>query len=415
VSASWRKAYSELKEYIARNPKIAIGQSIVAIPRDVRPEFYRLFDTVRTAFLKEKFQTLLDEAIPLSKDYAEVGQEVTKSLGLSDIKVSAKVSASLNWFLNDPVNGLNRSFFDPLFNLLKGRLDINSFEQEASICIENSFSRLFQSGYKMWVALSLINLLAPDRALVVYNPNEDIVKVEKDAPGMQEEPVPSPEEAKSLSLGHAMEAALFIVPDLIVHSAKLGRYVSIRSDLTDAIWRARRVSSNKEWYRFPELMGEYTKVAHWADLFIYIDDKPEELALVADFDRFCRPDIIVKCMEQADWYQKGGLERVKRNHDVLKPRLGSYVVSRLPVPEEAFRELVPEPVTVEPPAGGAAPVEPEAEQVSGETVSEQAPQEPEKQPLDIHILTIGYDRSQLAPIIETLLPPEEATKEAEGQ
>jgi len=117
MSNSWQKAYSGLKEYIAGNPKIEIGKNVIAIPGDVRPEFYRVFDTVRVAFLKEKFQTLLDEAIPLSKNYAEVGQEVTKSLGLADIKVSA----SLNWFLNDPVNGLIRLLFDPLFNLLKGK------------------------------------------------------------------------------------------------------------------------------------------------------------------------------------------------------------------------------------------------------------------------------------------------------
>ena len=429
MSNTWQKAYSELKEYIAGNPKVEIGKDVIAIPGNVRPEFYRLFDTVREAFLKNKFQTLLDEAAPLSKNYAEVSQEVTKSLGLTEIKVSA----SLNWFLNSPVNGLIRSLFNPLFDLLKGKIDADTFEHEASINIENSFSKLFKSGYEKWVSLSLINLLAPDKALAV--PLQDIWAVPDEVSisrGISEEPVPEPEATKSLSLEHATEA-LFIVPDIIVHSAKLGRYVSIRSDLAETMWIAKRVSSNKEWYRFPELTGLYTQVAHWADLFIYIDDKPEELALVADYGRFCRPDIIVKCMEQADWYQRGSLERVKLNHDLLKPKLGSYVVSIHTVPEEAFKELMPEPVADELPAGGPAPVEPEAGGVSGEMaaeqantgaapegvsgvpVSEQILQEPKKQPLDIHILTVGYDKSQLAPIIEALSPGEKVAQKPQSQ
>ena len=122
-------------------------------------------------------------------------------------------------------------------------------------------------------------------------------------------------------------------------------------------------------------------------------------ALVADFGRFCRPDIIVECMEQVDWYQKEGLDKVRKNYDFFKPRLGSYIVSRLPVPEEAYKDLMPKPaVSKLAPEQKTAPEE-----------------EPKEQPLDIHILTIGYDQSQLAPIIDVLLPSKEATAETEGQ
>ncbi len=120
---------------------------------------------------------------------------------------------------------------------------------------------------------------------------------------------------------------------------------------------------------------------------------------MADFSRFCRPDIIVECMEQVDWYQKGGLDKVRQNYDFLKPRLGSYIVSRVPVPEEAWRDLMPEPAASEPVVGQKTPPE----------------EEPKEQPLDIHILTVGYDQSQLAPIIDILLPSKKATLETEGQ
>ncbi|MHA2068277.1 MAG: hypothetical protein ACXABY_28275, partial [Candidatus Thorarchaeota archaeon] len=415
MSNSWQKAYSELKEYIIRHPIIEISKNCIAIPSDVRPEFYRQFDTVRVAFLEEKFQTLLDEAILLSKHYAEVGQELTKSLELDDIKVSA----NLNWFLNDPVNGLTRSLFEPLFNLLKGKVDTTTFENEALINIDNSFSKLFRWGYEKWILISLINLLTPDKAFAVpiEDTHSDTAMEGGMVSGLRKEPVPEAKETKLLSLTHIEEAG-FIVSNLIVHSVKLGCYASIRTDLGEASWTAQEVSGKREWYNLREVMRQHTPVAHWPDLVIYIDDQPEDLALVADFGRFCRPDMIVECVEQADWYQQGILEKVRSNHDFFKPRLGSYLVSRLPVPEEAFKELMPKPATGSPAAESAASIEtspePISEQLELTRVTEESASErksiteedQEKQPLDIHILTVAYDRFQLAPIIEALLTSE---------
>jgi hypothetical protein len=395
VSDNWQKAYSELLEYTAKNPQIEIGMNVIAIPGDVRPGFYRLFDTVRVAFLKEKYQTLLDEAASLSSNYARAAQEATRSLGLAKIKVPA----SLNRFLNDPVNGLIRSLPDPLFNLLRGKIDIDAFENEAMASIESSFRQLFQSGYEKWVVLSLVNLLAPDRVLEV--PKEDLQdqvhEIEWDQKdGIFELSVPDVKEMELLSLGERLDAEdVFILSDLIVRSAKLNRYVSITADLADAILTAKEVSDKREWHRLREVGKPYTRIDDWPDLVIYIDDQPEDIALVADFGRFCRPDIIVECMEQVDWYQKGGLDRVRQNYDFLKPRLGSYVVSRVPVPEEAWRELTPEPAAGEPAPEQKTP--------------------PKEQPLDIHILTVGYDHSRLAPIIDALLSGKEAAGETEGQ
>jgi hypothetical protein len=393
VSDSWRQAYAELKEYTANNPQINIRMSVIVIPEDIRHEFYRLFDAARLAFLKEKGQALLDEAAPLSSNYARAAQEVTKSLGLSEIKVEA----GLSWFLNDPENGLIRPLSDPLFDLLKGKIDINTFEGDATESIRSSFGQLFTLGYERWVVLSLVNLLAPDRAVAI--PIETIRnmcwELEADEKtGLSEKPVPGPEKMEHLSLEHEWEPA-FIISNLIVHSTKLNRYVSITADLDDAMWTADGVSDKREWQRLRELGMLYTPVASWPNLVIHIDDQPEDIALVADFSRFCRPDIVVECMEQADWYQKGGLDRVKQNHAFLKPKLGTYVVSRLPVPEEAFKDLIPEPA-------------------AGEPASEQKIP-PQEQPLDIHILTVSYDQSRLAPIIDTLSPNREAAGETDGQ
>ncbi len=141
---SWREAYSEFTGYVTGNPKIKIGRSVIAIPADVRPEFYQLFDTVRETFLKEGFLTLVNEAEALSKGYKEVRDEVAKLLRLDDISWSA----SLNWFLQEPTNGLIRVFFNPLFDLLKGKIDAAIFEQVASRSIESSFKGFYRRGMR---------------------------------------------------------------------------------------------------------------------------------------------------------------------------------------------------------------------------------------------------------------------------
>ena len=52
---NWQKEYSELKEYVSNNPRIKISRDVIAIPGDVRPEFYQLFNKTREVFLKEKY------------------------------------------------------------------------------------------------------------------------------------------------------------------------------------------------------------------------------------------------------------------------------------------------------------------------------------------------------------------------
>ena len=39
------------------------------------------------------------------------------------------------------------------------------------------------------------------------------------------------------------------------------------------------------------------------------------------------------CREQKDWYEKEELEKIKIYHNSLKPTLGTYIVSREPMPE----------------------------------------------------------------------------------
>ncbi len=388
VSNNWQDAYSKLGEYIKNNPTIRITPNLVAIPGGVKTEFYRLFDTVRVTFLRENFPDLLAEVELLSRNYGAVSQEATGSLGITDVKLLG----GLNWFLSDPTNGLMRPLFDHLFNLVKGKIDTDAFEHLSFNSIRDSFNKLFKAGYEKWVIFSLLKMLAPDK---LYAPDLADTRMETQAteveamPGLHEDEVPPPLETRSLHLGRRSGDITFIVPDFVAHSTKMNRFFSLGSEIRDASWTAKSVSEKQEWLRLRAIAYRYIPILQWPDLVVYAADRLDDLALVSDFGRFCRPDVIIECMEQEGWYQQEGLEKVKYYHDFLKPKLGTFVVSRVPVPEEAFKALEPQPVPEEKPseaaAGEALPAE--------EAVTE---------PLNIHILEVGYDQTKLDPIISAL-------------
>ncbi len=353
----WQEVYSELTDFIAEHPEVEIGMSVVSIPGNVRPEFYRLFNTVRTAFIEERFPNLLNEATVLNKNYLKVEQEVTELLGLDDVSMVV----SLRRFLHDPIE-LIRGLFDPLFDLLKAKIDIEHFEQKMSRNIETNFRDLYWLGYEKWAVLSLVKLLEADKSFQVIlrepSPQEEVI-MRTTSP---KEQVSTPQESKCLVFQHKPTVRL-TVPDFIVHSAKVSRYIALRSELERALAVASNASEKREWYPL-----DYVVALGPGLTIIYVADNPEELSLVADAKKICRPDLIIECREQKDWYEKEGLEKVKLHYDSLKPTLGTYIVSRQPLPEQASAELVE----------------------------------------GIHILTVGFDTTKLVPIVDALtdLDPE---------
>ncbi len=350
---NWHKRYTELTNFITKHSEIEIEVGSVHLPDSSRPEFYRFFDAVRTSFIEERLPNLLNEATTLSQNYLKAEKQATALLGLDDVSMVANLSR----FLNDPIDQLIRILFTPLFDLLKGKVDVGIFEQTASRNIKVSFGHLYQLGYEKWVSVSLVNLLKADR-LFQITPREFHSESEKARMGLAlpMEENPPPEESRHLSFKQD-QGAVFIVPDFIVHSAKVNRYVALRSQMGKPYAIASITSEKREW-----LNPDSKSIVDPGITFVYVADNPDEISLVADAGKICRPDFIIECREQKGWYEQEGLERVKLHHDSLKPRLGTYMVSMEPVPD----------------------------------------QEPEKQGMDIHILSVGFDSSKLAPIVNSI-------------
>ena len=355
MANGWQEAYSELSAFIAGHTEVEIGADKILIPADIRPEFYRLFDAVRKTLVEEKFPDLLNDVKILSQHYTKTEQEIIELLHLDKIKIEAGLSR----FLRNPVDELARELFNPLFDLLKGKIDIGEFEELAQKYIEPKFGSLFQSVYEKWITLSLLKPLEANHVLQVILPkfttdDEEQILIAS----FPKEEVPLPKQTNYIAFNRSNPK--LVVPDLIIHSAKLDKYIALRSGIRRAEARASNVSE----------LGEYCSLDYRIALdpglnLIYVANNPEEISLIADDRGIRRPDLILVCKGQKEWYEKEGLEKIKLYHINLKPKLGTYIISRDEVPEH-----------------------------TGEEPGED----------DIKPIVVGFDQFKLEPIINTLMP-----------
>ncbi len=125
MSSNWETSLHELREFIARNSGISIQEKIVRINEQVRPEFYRLFDTVLSSFAREKLGNLIADIVPLSDSYKAQAHLLSERLGLEGLLQPANIQE----LLDDPEKKVRAILFDHLFQLLKGKCGIESFER----------------------------------------------------------------------------------------------------------------------------------------------------------------------------------------------------------------------------------------------------------------------------------------------
>jgi hypothetical protein len=360
----WRRAYAKLKAFIAEHPEIEIGESVVSIPEGPRPQFYRLFDRVEATFINERFPDMLYKAERLGHSYISAEEEFLHSLKLDQFSTSTV----LQKFLRNPERSLTEQPFDPLFDLLKGKIDAEAFEKEASARLEAYFRKSYRVGYEKWVEISLMKLLQPDRIFRVPLPEANYqqkmwpaifplkkefppesVRISSHGPTQMAAPlereiliptistvVPPPEETKSVLLSREI-FPVFITPDFIIHTGRTRQYVAIGSELSDALWEAANPSKGRKWYQLEISIKTQGSVGPKPDLAIYMDQRLENLSLIADKKCISRPDMIIECVE--DGFGEKDLKKVKLQHKNLKPRLGTFVVSRRPVAKGARKGL----------------------------------------------------------------------------
>lgn len=336
----WKEIYSELKKYVVEHPDVRVQENLIDIPRAKQPAFYTIFDRVREAYIVEEFSPLLNVAESLSTAYLDIVAEVTKNLDLNDILMPNDVER----FLHRPLNQLRREIFDPLFDLLGGTIDEQRFVLETAADVNSSFRRLYQEGYEKWAVFSLLQLFAPDKLFYVplrIPGNKEIIKHS----ALARETLPLPIETKrfAFEVGHRQP---LLAPDAIIHSTLLDKYVAFRTKFNSAMWKADSYSEKREWYEIESLVEEYGLITLKPDLLIYIADQVEDISLVADGEKICRPDLVIDFIKDdmnADqsliWER---LANINASYTILDPVMGSFVVLGGGTPSDMREQLAKE-------------------------------------------------------------------------
>ncbi len=334
--AKWTDLHEELKSFVANDPDVDIQADVINIPNSKQPVFYDLFDKVRDAFIAEEFPALLNEANLLSMAYLTIEQELMQLLALKDILMPNDVKR----FLYDPLNQLRREAFDPLFDLLSGKIELQGFISEISVNVNASYKQLYQEGYEKWIALSLMKQFEPDK--IYHVPLDELGSKEViKRPVLAKETLPSPVESDyfCFEVGHRQS---LLIPDAIIHSSRLNKYVSFRTEFCRAMWTSNSYSAKREWYSVEALIEKYGLVTIRPDILVYIGDELEDVSLVADGEKICRPDIIVECIDNMNVDRclfREKLQDISSNHTILNPITGSYLASGQRLPQDVYAEL----------------------------------------------------------------------------
>ncbi len=322
MSGNFSGAYTDLTDFIRNHPEVEIGDSVISIPDTVRAEFYRKFNATRDAFVEQQFPSFLDRAQLLQENYRRAE---TALAGLIALEESPSISR-VQRFLKDFKDSMTRELFDPLFDLLKGRETIGTFGQKSSEKINALWPALYRGGYEKWAALSFVRLLAPDKSLRVNIRPLNTGERARSGSYAPVTEVPAPEESASFSFSQPRNTIL-TVPDLIVRSARLNRFVGIRSEFSEGVYNAFNASNEREW----DPIDTDLLISLESGLtLIYAAEDPKQIALIADVTSFCRPDVVLWCVDSQSMDQQQVIEKIQFADGRLNPRVGSFVIANEP-------------------------------------------------------------------------------------
>jgi len=345
IPRHWKQEYQLLEGFITANPEIIITANEISIPHKFRDEFYQRFDDVRRAVVNEHYSTLPVNVEALSDNYLQIEKEITEMLGITGISMPMDLFS----FLHSPKDGLIRILYNKTFDLLQKKTTVEAYEVQAESDLRNMAVDLYRFGYELWAALVLIKLLDPDEALLV---------------DLDDDYKPFLRELKDIAFGRQAHHPTMRIPEFVLHSRKLGKYVAVKMVLAREIETF--VVPVKPPVRPRKKTGDTSFALDSRAMFLSFMPSRDEIPIIADiYDRtLTSPDWIVEYITENELRDANPIGQVKQHLDAMRPRLGTCLV---------LIDCGPEAM-------------------------------PEKIPDNIHPVSVGFDRSRLQSAVDTLLP-----------
>jgi hypothetical protein len=316
----WENALIELKKIIDKNPEIIIQQKLLKIPKLKREEFYEKFDQVRNLFIINYFSYYFENSKKLSKNYLELEKKLIEELSLTKINMSNNIYR----FLHNPIKQLRRVIFDLLIDLIMNKISKEEFIKEGKEKIKKEFNKIYNIAFQKYFILLLVDFF---EAAEIYNvplnvpTSTELIK----HPVGSKEAVPEPQKTKEISF-EVPRRTTIIVPDFIIYSSKLEKYISFRTVLGRAIWEASSVNRERDWLLIEDIIKNHGSTQITPSLMIFIDDNIENISYVADSKRIAVPDFIFEVLDRYNKKRKIKIEKLRKYNKILEPKYGSYFV-----------------------------------------------------------------------------------------
>ena len=286
VSSSWVETLNTLYKYIEEHEQIDITQNTTRIPKEYKYEFYQLFDTVRHQYIKQYYIEELKRSGLLSKAYCSTERYLTSKLALLD---RIYLPTPLFKYIHNPLIGISACLFDNLFDLIKHKIDINEFHYLSQKIIKSKINNWLQYLFNYWVMLSITKEI--DVAKVYNVPIIPISSKEviKSTEGNVNRPIPKVVPTRNISFDKETYVG-FVVPDYIIYSNKIKSFLSMRFGFQRPLWKATNYKNVGKWVDF----SENTPAFH--PILLYTSSKLKDLALIADCQKFVKPDFLIICL-----------------------------------------------------------------------------------------------------------------------
>jgi hypothetical protein len=323
--SNWKQEYQLLSDFIAAHSEIVITVNEISIPQTLRDEFYRQFDDVRRALVADHFATLPVEIEMLCENYPRMEKEIIDLLGLENILMPVDLSS----FLFTPKEGLIRAVYNRVFDLLQGKISLESFETMAGDDLKGAAANLYRLGYEHWAALALIKLLDPDEAFAVE---------------LDEDYKPCLGGLKSICFGRQAHHPTIRLPEFVLHSRRVGKYVTFKMALAREI--DGYVVQIKPRVRPKNRTGDTSQVLDSRVMLLsFISNPKEEIPVIAEIFECTRtsPDWLIEYIGCDELDNPQSLNQVHQHMEAMNPTQGTCLI--LVGPGSEFgQEKIPEPL-----------------------------------------------------------------------
>ncbi|MGM0602040.1 MAG: hypothetical protein ACQESS_01865 [Bacillota bacterium] len=320
-SSEWLSYFTELENLIEEKKEIKVTEDSIKIPENYRSIFYKQFDKIRDEFIINNFPDKFELSSNLSREYRQLENKIMKKLSLKDITMSNNVER----FLHNPLNELRRELFDLLIDLLIKNISREEFIKVGRNKIEASLKSTYKIAYTKYSILKLIDELKAEDIYYIPMSIPSSTELIKHPIGLKES-VPPPQKADKISFEVPRKTTI-LIPDFIIYSAEIKKYIAFRTELGKALWEAGGLSRQREWISIEDIIKENGPVRISPDLLLYIDNDLENINLAADAAVLCRPDIVFECADSINVdLLEDKAEALYQYTKILKPFSGSYLI-----------------------------------------------------------------------------------------